>query len=96
MTKLEEELRAYIKDNLMSPTTLLLIKEIAIPILIEYLNRKDKQEAAKMVEEISKDPKNLSNLPEDMKKNLIDGLTDIISDILNVVVGKKIKQNDKL
>ena len=54
MTQLEDELREYIRENLMSGTTLLLIKEVGIPILVEYLKRKDKKVAAKMVEEISK------------------------------------------
>ncbi len=96
MTELENELQSYIKEMLserkndMSGTTFLLIKEIGIPILIEYLKRKDKEKAAKLVEEISKDPKNIDNLPKEMKRDLIGELTDVISDLLDGLVGKKV------
>lgn len=73
----------------MSPSTILLIKEIAIPILIEYLKRKNKEKAAKLVEEINKDPKTIDNLSKEMKKDLIGGLVDIVSDLLDGMVRKK-------
>ncbi len=91
MTQLEDELRTYIRENIMSPTTLLLIKEIGIPILIEYLDRKGKPAASKLVEVIAKDPEILDSLPAKTKKNLINGLTDVISDLLDGLAGNKDK-----
>ena len=91
MTQLEDELREYIRENLMSGTTLLLIKEVGIPILVEYLKRKDKKVAAKMVEEISNDTDIIEHLSKDRKKDLVDGLTDVISDLLDGLVGEREK-----
>ena len=91
MTQLEDELRSYIRENLMGGTTLLLIKEIGIPILVEYLKRQDKEAAAKLLGEIANDTDILENLSEDMKKGLVSELTDVVSDLLDGLVGKKDK-----
>ena len=97
MTQLEDELREYIREmlserkNPMSGTTLLLVKEIGIPIFVEYLKRKNKKEAAKIVEGITNNPKILDNLPKELKKDLVGDLTDIVTDLLDGLVGKKDK-----
>ena len=91
MTQLEDELREYIRENIMSPTTALLIKEVAIPILIEYLKRKDKKAASELVEEISNNTDIIKHLSKDRKKDLVDGLTDVISELLGGLIGEKDK-----